>query len=45
MTIQSGKKLPPRPTGMMARQTPSGSVKNLTVDGKEGRGIQELISQ
>ena len=45
MTVQSGRKLPPRPTGRMARQTPSGSVKNMTVDAKEGRGIQETISQ
>jgi hypothetical protein len=45
MTVQSGRKLPPRPTGRVARQTPSGSVKNITLDANEGRCIPEPISQ
>ena len=45
MTIQSGRKLPLRPTGRLGRQKQSGSVQNITLYAKEGRGIQEPISQ
>ena len=45
MTIQSGRKLPQRPTERLGRQTQSGSLTNITLDAKEGRGIHEPISQ
>jgi hypothetical protein len=44
-TIQSGRKLPPRPRGRQARNTQTGSLINITIEEKEERGIQEPISQ
>ena len=45
MTIESGRKLPSRPSGRPAKNTQTGSLINITLDEKEGRGIQEPISQ